>query len=103
MGIKPVVADIDAHLDGDGQFDGMEHLVFDNLSYLLLFGAVDVKDEFVVYLEYHLALHMLFVEAGKDAVHGNLYHVGTGALDGHVDGIAFGKGTEISIAGVDVV
>jgi hypothetical protein len=50
MSLKPVVADADAHLDGDGQWHGVGHGIENDGLHLLLLGFVAIEDLFVVYL-----------------------------------------------------
>ena len=55
-----------------------------------------------MYLQYHLRFQTKLLELSVDAYHSNLYHVGRGALNGHIDSIAFGKIASRGVAGVDV-
>ena len=47
--------------------------------------------EFVVHLQYHLALDMLCLETLEDVYHGYFDDVGGSTLDGSIDGVALGK------------
>ena len=103
MGFEPVGTDADGDLDGEA-FEGERglHLTGDDVANHLFLRTVEVEDEFVVDLEDHLRLQVLFGELAVDADHGQLDHVGGGALDGHVDGVALGEGASGGVARVDV-
>ena len=66
------------------------------------FALVEVEEEFVVNLEEHFGLGVLFGEEFGGVDHGELDHVGGGALDGGVDGGSLGVGADGAVAGVDV-
>ena len=84
--------------EGQGGFHDVEDFG-DKLGFLV---GVEVEDEFVVDLEEHFGLIGLFAEELVDADHGDLDHVGGGALDGHVDGGALGVLAQAGIGGGEV-
>ena len=102
MGFEPVGTHVDAHLDGYGKGQGVEHGLFNNGAHLLLFGFVAVEHQFVMHLKNHPRTESKQFELVEDTNHGNLNHVGGCALDGHVDSVALGKVASRSIAGIDV-
>ena len=61
-----------------------------------------IEDQFVVHLQYHLGLHLEPCQFLLYADHGNLDHIGRGALDGRVDGVAFGEVAHRSVGSVNV-
>lgn len=62
----------------------------------------EVEDEFVVDLEEHACLEVFLGEELVDADHGEFDHFGGGALDGEVDGGAFGVVADGLVVGEEV-
>ena len=56
MRFEPIGADPGLDDDGDLQIDGVAHLFFDNRTNLLLFGAMQIKYQFVMDLEQALRI-----------------------------------------------
>ena len=102
LGVAPVGALAYFGDDGDGEGDDALHFVFDELGDFFDFGGWGVEEEFVVDLEGHFGLKVAGAEGGVDAEHGDLDHVGGGALERCVDSGAFGEAAGVGVAGVDV-
>ena len=102
VGLKPVVAEAGVGDEGDGEGEGALHLLKDDGLYTFFFVWEDGEVEFVVDLEDHFALDALGLEALMDANHGYLDDVGSGALNGGIDGVALGKAAHGGVGAVDV-
>ena len=103
MCVEPVVGDVDGDLGGEAvEGECVLHVVGDECAELLFFRAIEVEDEFVVDLDEEARAQVEALYVVVYAHHGYLYHVGGGALHGHVDGVAFGEGASGGVAGVDV-
>ena len=103
MGFEPVLTDIDTDFDGDGQRQCVQHFGSYDFPHVFEFGVVNVEDEFVVHLEYHFGFEVQLFETFPDVDHCYFDHIGGSALDGHIDGVAYGELAEASSAAVDVV
>ncbi len=102
VGGEPIFSGAEFDEDGDvvREGEGGLHGVEDFWDEFFLLGGVEVEDEFVVDLEEHAG-----VVGGEECVdfdHGEFDHVGGGALDGGVDGGAFGVAADVLIGAVDV-
>ena len=103
MRVEPVVGDVDGDFGGEAvERERVLHVVGDEVAELLFFGAVEVEDEFVVDLDEEARAEVEALYVVVYAHHGYLYHVGGGALHGHVDGVAFGERACVVVARVDV-
>ena len=91
MCLQPVVAGLDAQFYWYRQRQGVFHHFGDNGFDFVQLGLVNIKHELVVNLQNHLGFQFAFDEFLVYVGHGNFYHVGGGALYGHVNGVAFGK------------
>ena len=88
--------------DGDGELGDGFHLVFDEGLHLFeLFGDY-VEEEFVVDLEGHSGFEVAGGDLAVEGDHGQLDEVGGGALQGGVDGGAFGETPHVGVAAGDV-
>ena len=103
MCLEPVGAGagVDLDRDGVGEGEGGLHGVDDLGDQCVGFGFVEVEDEFVVDLEDHLCPGTGLAEELVDFDHGELDHVGGGALDRGVDGGAFGVAAHVLVGGRD--
>lgn len=86
----PVGAVAGGDFEGDFEGDGVVHFVFDEFFDCGEFAGGDFDDEFVVDLEEDAGFGVGFFEFVVDAEHGDFDDVGGGALDGGVEGGAFG-------------
>ena len=102
MGLEPVLAKAGICHEGNVQGEGVLHLFDDNALHFLLFLRIDGEVEFVVYLQDHLTLDALFLEAFVDADHRNFDDVCRCALDGGIDGVTLSKTSDGGIVGIDV-
>ena len=102
MRLEPVRSRVHLHDDGHRQRQGIHHLVLNDSLQRVEFIEMRVEDQFVVYLKDHLRLHLQTFQLLMYAYHGNLDHVGRTALDGRVDGVAFGEATHHAVGTIDV-
>ena len=102
MGFEPVLTKAGVCHEGNVQGEGVLHLLDDDMFHLLLFLWIDGEVEFVVYLQDHLTLDALFLEALVDADHRNFDDVCRCALDGGIDGVTLSKTSDGGIVGIDV-
>ncbi len=63
---------------------------------------MDVKNQFVVHLQNHGGLETFALHSGMHINHGQLHDVGSGALNGGVDGISFRMPPHRLVARIDV-
>ena len=102
VGVEPVGAGAVAGGEAHAALVGVLHFLYHNAGHLLEFVGAYIEVEFVVHLQNHLRLDVLLLESTVDVNHGNLDDVGSGALDGRVDGIALAEAAHHGIARVDV-
>ena len=102
MGIEPVGGCSVAGGELDFTVIDALHFLDDDALHAVQFAGDDVKVEFVMHLQNHFGLDALLLESSVDAHHSQLDDVGSGALDGRVDGIALAEASHYSIPGVDV-
>ena len=102
VGFEPVVTKAGIGNEGDGHLEGVLHLFYDNVLYAFFFFWINAEVEFVVYLENHLATNAFSLEALEDVDHGDLDDVGSGALNGGIDGVTLSKATNDAVVRVDV-
>ena len=102
MGVKPVARNTMACGEPDVALVHLFHLLDDDALHGVEFVGLDVKVEFIVYLENHLGADALVGKTAVDAHHGELDDVGCGTLDGRVDGIALAETPHHGIPRVDV-
>ena len=58
---------------------------------LLLLRLIEVEHQFVMHLEEHPGLQFMAGQLALDVDHRQLDHVGRGALNGGVNGVALGR------------
>ena len=102
MGLEPVVAKAGVSNEGNCHLEGVLHLFDDNTLYLFLLVRIDGEVEFVVDLQNHFALDAFGSEALENMDHRHFDDVGSSALNGGIDGVAFSKTTYHAIGRVDV-
>lgn len=102
MGFQPVHPFTAVGDQGNLQFDCIFHFIQHDLFHFFQFVFVDVKVQFIVYLQDHLAFQPFCFEAVEDANHGNLDDVGCTALDRGVDRVSFGISPHDGVMGVDI-
>ena len=102
MGLEPVVAKATVGNEGNSHLEGILHLFTDDVLNAFFLLWIDGEVEFVVYLENHFATDALCLEAIEDVDHGDLDDVGSGALNGGIDGITLSKTTNNAVGRVDV-
>ena len=103
MRLKPVRAEAGFDDDGDSEIgQGVLHPVLHDFEDALLFGQVEIEDEFVVDLKEKFRAPVFVAGDARDLHHGDLDQVGGGALDRHVDGVALGGGAHGGVGGAEV-
>ena len=102
MRLKPVVAKAGIGNEGNGHLESVLHLFNDDFLYFFFLFWIDGEVEFVVYLKNHLATDAFSLEALEDVDHSDLDDVGSGALNGGIDGVTLSKTTNGTILRVDV-
>ena len=90
MRLQPVFSNADFDFDRDVERDGGLHFFFDNGADFFFLGLEKVEDEFVVNLQQHSRFQISRCKFAMDVDHGEFDHVGSGALNGSVDGVTFG-------------
>ena len=103
MGVEPVVGNAHRHLHRQPlERQRVAHVPRNKLFNTLLLRPVEVEDKLVVHRQQQPRTQPQPAYLVMDTYHGNLDHVGRGALYGHVDSIALGERTRGSVARVDV-
>ena len=103
MRLQPVLADADLHLDGHVERDGGLHLLLDQRRALPSPRACRGRRPVRRGPGAASGCWRLAPASSRcDADHGELDHVGGGALDGGVDGVALGGAADGVVGGVDV-
>ena len=78
------------------------HLLDDDALDAVELAGDDVKVEFVMHLQDHLGLDAFLLETVVDAHHRQLDDVGSGALDGRIDGVALAETSHHCVSRIDV-
>ena len=98
MCFEPIGAPSAVGKEGYGEFDGILHLIDNQLLQLLFLFGHNGEVEFIVHLQNHLRLQAFFAHSLVDVYHRHFDDVSSSALDGCIDGIALGIATHHSIA-----
>ena len=97
MGLEPVIAKAGVSNKGYSHVEGVLHLFDDDTLYLFLLVRIDGEIEFVVDLQDHFALDSFGFEALEDVNHCHFDDVGSGALNGCIDGVTLSKTTHDAV------
>ena len=102
MGFEPVGAKAAVSNEGNGHVEGILHFFDNDVFHFVLFFWIDGEVEFVVNLEDHFTLDVLYLEAIEDVNHCDFDDVGSRALNGGIDSITFCKAANHTIGTIDV-
>ena len=104
MRLQPVRpgAGLDFCLDAVGEMEGVFHRIDDDRTGLIGLAGGHFEEEFVMHLEEHAGLEAGFRESRIDVDHGELDHVGGGALDGGVHRDSLGLAAHGGVGAGDV-
>ena len=91
MGFEPVGGGGVGGGEADVAVVGVFHFLHHYLLHLLQFGGQHVEVQFIVHLQNHLRFDAFLLKAAVDGNHRNLHHIGGGALDWGVHGVAFAE------------
>ena len=99
---QPVLSPTGVSNQWDAELASVLHLREDDVLDLVFLFGIDAEVEFVVYLQDHLRADALLTEAIVDANHRHFDDIGSGALNGCIDGITLGKATNGGVGRVDI-
>ena len=98
MGVEPVSGGTVAGRESDLALVNALHLLDDDALDLFKVTGNHIKVKFVVNLQNHFGLDALLLEAPVDAHHGEFDDIGSGALDGCVDGVTLAESPHYGIS-----
>ena len=102
MRFQPVLTPSAIGYERDCEVTGILHLFLNDSLHLLTLILRHREVEFVMHLKDEFCLQSLSLQSLPNANHSHLHYIGCCALNGSIDSIAFGKGANGAILGVDI-